>query len=618
MKLLKYAMLSLAVTLPGALTVQAQPAAASADQTANAATAPIIKIGDDTVTVDQLTSFSNLLSQIEPGYPPEGAELMGEFILTQLYDKIPTTATLPAEKPMTKASPVTNVNQRGLLKRMLQQLLLKKVQVPREDMEAWYKENSAQYQRPEQVHAWHIFMETSEDDPTSAPAKVREKLQQAKATIDGGTSFSEVARQVSEAASAEKGGEIGMISPRLPIGPLHKPMNPELEAVFFRLPVNQVSDVVETRHGLHLLYITEKQTTRTPTVDDLVTSGILPGPLAQDRVTSQIKELTQETIEKHQGKVLPGFEDSSEVTTDTVVFAFGDRKTTLGDLEEIFGERLTAYVNRIKDNKEAFRKLMTDGMEDEALILAALDLGLTKEAETSRTLAAVERRNAATKRIEAIVTAEAHVTEDEIRAKYDELEDQLRQPEAEGYLVEVQVKQTTETAEMAKAQEDAMKAAEAVAETMKTSDMEAVQKKLQDDKSQETTVTKIARHAVNHSTETTVRLFDRAMMSVTEEGGVSNPTSSGDRIVIAKLEARHPGELIPLADVQDRIKSLLEQEKRAAVRQDLVKRLMDAGLASYLPAAAKFGAPMDLEESTTATAEAAPSAADAATTATAP
>lgn len=589
MKLLKYAMLSLAVMAPGAMNVQAQPAAVSADSAADAANAPVLKIGEETVTGDQITSFSHLLGQIEPGYPPEGAELLGEYLLTQLYDKIPTTATIPAEKPMTKSSPVTNVNQRGLLKRLLQQVLLKQVEVPRDAMEAWYKENAVQYQRPEQVHAWHIFMETSDDEPSSAPAKVREKLEEAKAKIDSGTSFSEVAQEFSEAASAEKGGEIGMISPRLPIGPLHKPMNPELEAVFFRLPVNQVSDVVETRHGLHLLYITEKQTTRTPTVDDLITSGILPGPLAQERVTSRIQELTKQTIDRHEGKLLPGFDDSSEVTTDTVAFSFDDRKTTLGDLEQIFGERLTAYIQRIKDNKDAFRKLMQDGMEDEALILAAIDMHLTNEAETSRTMAIVARRNAATKHVEAIVNAEATVTEAEVRAKYDELEDQLRQPEAEGYLVEVQVKQTTDTAEMAKAQEEAMKAAQAVAEIMKDGTFEAVQTKLQEDKSQQTTVTKIARHVVNHSTETALRLFDRAMMTVTEESGVSNPTSSGDRVVVAKLEARYPGNLIPLEDVQERIKSLLEQEKRASIRQDLVKRLIDAGLASYLPMAAKYG-----------------------------
>src|SRR5690606_17357180 len=106
--------------------------------------------------------------------------------------------------------------------------IMEKTEVPREEMEKWYEANKERYVRPERVKAWHIFMETGDDTPSSAPARVRQRLEGIKAQIDSGTSFSEAAQKFSEAASGQDGGEIGYISPRQPIGPLNKPMNPEL------------------------------------------------------------------------------------------------------------------------------------------------------------------------------------------------------------------------------------------------------------------------------------------------------------------------------------------------------------------------------------------------------
>jgi parvulin-like peptidyl-prolyl isomerase len=597
MKLLNYVVVAIPLVVCGISSHSAT--AALTDKTTSG---PVMRVGGETVSRDDLTSFAMLVEQNETGVPVEGQELLDEYVLTKLYDKIPTTASVPVAEAAAASTPFPAIGQRNFLKRELREKLLKEVQVPRADLEAWYEKNVSRYQQPERVHAWHIFKETSDENATSAPEKVREELKNIKAKIDSGTSFSAAAKEYSEAASGEKGGEIGYITPRQPIGPLNKPMNPELEDVFFKLPVNQVSDVVETRHGMHLLYITEKHTTTTPTVDDLVTSGILPGVLSQDRVTSEMAKLVQEAIDKHHGELLPSFKDTDPINNGTVIFEFDGRKTTMGDLAKIFGERFTKYVETIKNDKPAFRKLMQQGMEDEAMVLAAADQGLTNNPQTSATLQAIAQRAAASKRISAIIEAESSVTEQDIKAKYEEVKEQLRQPEAAGYVVHVDVEQTSGTAEEAKARDEALKKAEKLAEKMKSLEFEAFVKELQANPAEKATAIQVTRHALNRSTEPITREFDRGAVTIDGLVGVSKPMPLGDKMVLVKVEQRWPGEPIALTEVQDRIKTVLESEKRANLRKALVQRLVEKGLVEFLPGAAQYGVTAAQDDSTTTTA----------------
>lgn len=592
MKYLKYSVvcMSLWATVPG--VVQAQPVATT-DSAASQDRIPVMKIGGEVVYDDALTSLSDQIAQFETGFPPDGPELLDEFVFTNLADQIPTTASVPALPEASSTPWYTNVMARSHLKRKLREKLSQEIEVPREELEAWYEENKTTYQRPEEVYAWHIFQETSDENETSSPEKVRERLTQVKNQIDSGTSFSVAAEQHSEAASKDKGGLIGRIRPRQPIGPLNKPMNIELEQVFFRLPVGKVSDVVETRHGMHLLYISDKKTTVTPTVDDLLTSGILPGTLAQSKVTSAIMALSEEIKEKHNAQVLPGFGENDELTTDTVVFKIGEDTVTFGGLSAIFGERFISYVERIRNDRETLLNLMEQGMQDELSVRAAVEAGLLDDPGVRQTIDNIVKRDRAMQRINAIVEAEAVVSDEAVRAKYEEVIDQLRRPELEGYVVVVHGadEETTDPAEQARAREQATQQAQRVAAEMEGGNLQAVKSFIESQSDINATVEPVTRHVVNQATAPLAQSFDRAASTVAAATGVSQPLPSGNDVILAKVEARHPGEPVPLEEVADRIRALLTNEMRLAVRQGLVKRAVDAGLVEFLPGADRYRGP---------------------------
>ncbi len=592
MKYLKYSVvcMSLLAAVPGVM--QAQPVAAM-ENAAPQERIAVMKINGKVVHDDALTSLSDQIAQFETGFPPEGPELLDEFVFTNLADQIPTTASIPALPEPSSTPWFSNVMARSHLKSKLREKLNREIEVPREELEAWYEQNKTTYQRPEEVYAWHIFQETSEESETSSPEKVRERLSQVKSQIDSGTSFSLAAEQHSEAASKDKGGLIGRIRPRQPIGPLNKPMNLELEQVFFQLSVGQVSDVVETRHGMHLLYISDKKTTVTPTVDDLLTSGILPGTLAQSKVTSAVAALSEDIKEKYNAQVLPGFGENDELTTDTVVFQIGEDSVTFGNLSAIFGERFISYVDRIRNDRDTLVNLMEQGMQDELSVRAAVEAGLLDEPGVRQTIENLVKRDRALQRINAIVEAEAVISDEAVRAKYEEVIDQLRRPELEGYVVVVHGSddETTDPAQQARVQEQATVQAQRLLAQMEGGDLQAVKSFIDAQSDINATIEPVTRHVVNQATSPLAQNFDRAAATVASATGVSQPVPAGNDVIVAKVEGRHPGEPVPLEEVADRIRALLTNEKRLAVRQSLVQRAVEAGLVEFLPGADHYRGP---------------------------
>ncbi|HPT03930.1 MAG TPA: peptidylprolyl isomerase, partial [Bacteroidales bacterium] len=90
--------------------------------------------------------------------------------------------------------------------------------------------------------------------PVSAEAlsEAKEKLMNLRQRIVKGESFSTLAILYSEdPGSAKKGGELGMFS--------RGEMYPEFEAVAFGLKPNQVSDIIKTKAGLHILQLIERK-----------------------------------------------------------------------------------------------------------------------------------------------------------------------------------------------------------------------------------------------------------------------------------------------------------------------------------------------------------------------
>ena len=101
-----------------------------------------------------------------------------------------------------------------------------------------------------QTHARHILIKTSE---LVSENEAKERLQEIKQRIDKGADFAEQARLHSEDGSASQGGDLGWLSPSETV--------PEFEGAMDALKVGQVSGLVQSGFGWHLIQVLERRNT---------------------------------------------------------------------------------------------------------------------------------------------------------------------------------------------------------------------------------------------------------------------------------------------------------------------------------------------------------------------
>ena len=125
-----------------------------------------------------------------------------------------------------------------------------------EEIQTYYNENQAALASPATVTASHILI----SDPEHTDEK-RAEITEILAKANGGEDFAKLAREYSDdTASAEEGGLVGTFSQ-------DGEMVYEFESAAFALEPGQISDIVETEFGFHIIKVTEKTPAQIPTLD---------------------------------------------------------------------------------------------------------------------------------------------------------------------------------------------------------------------------------------------------------------------------------------------------------------------------------------------------------------
>lgn len=122
--------------------------------------------------------------------------------------------------------------------------------VAEEQIIRYYEDNVEAFGRPERVHVSQIFLRKGRTDASESAA--REKIAALRQEIAGGADFAELARQYSEAPGADAGGTIGWQK--------RGDLVAALDEAAFALQAGDLSGVIETRRGFHLLRVNERET----------------------------------------------------------------------------------------------------------------------------------------------------------------------------------------------------------------------------------------------------------------------------------------------------------------------------------------------------------------------
>jgi parvulin-like peptidyl-prolyl isomerase len=187
------------------------------------------------------------------GYSAEESEF--DAALMEILDKDETAQINPEMAKDRAANELEKlIRNKIILRKFLADICNKEVSITDEKLREFYDEQKEVFFSTEEVRASHILIK-GDDEATLA------RITDLRAHIHSPEQFTEVCSNSSECPSCYKCGDLGYFSR----GKLLK----EIEDVAFSLEINEISKPFNTKHGYHLLMVTDKRNTSTVSFDDI-------------------------------------------------------------------------------------------------------------------------------------------------------------------------------------------------------------------------------------------------------------------------------------------------------------------------------------------------------------
>lgn len=137
-----------------------------------------------------------------------------------------------------------------------------KIEISEAEAREYYNKYREEFINPEMIKVRHILIRIDRNKPANEKKIAREKAEKLLARIKGGEDFAKLASEFSEdPGSKSKGGELDFFHRGM--------MVPEFEKVAFALKLGQVSDIVETQFGYHIIKMEERKDAWQPSFDEI-------------------------------------------------------------------------------------------------------------------------------------------------------------------------------------------------------------------------------------------------------------------------------------------------------------------------------------------------------------
>ncbi|HZQ24990.1 MAG TPA: peptidyl-prolyl cis-trans isomerase [Terriglobales bacterium] len=171
----------------------------------------------------------------------------------------PTEEELKAYYDQHKASYNNSIPEKRKIKYVLfdTSKLQAQTQISQPELQNYYDQHRDEYRVPEQVKVSHILIKTPLPGPDGkvdqkGVEEARKKAEDILKQLKAGAKFEDLAKKYSEdPGSAKENGSLGWIGRGRTV--------PEFEKVAFSLPKGQISDVVQSSYGFHIIRVDDKQ-----------------------------------------------------------------------------------------------------------------------------------------------------------------------------------------------------------------------------------------------------------------------------------------------------------------------------------------------------------------------
>ena len=128
------------------------------------------------------------------------------------------------------------------------------------EVEAFYAAHKDEYVTPPQVLCQHILVKSEAGDLPEAKSAAFEKIRAIRERIAAGGDFAAEAQQHSDCPSGQQGGSLGWFGRGM--------MVPEFDKAAFEMKKGEVSDIVTTQFGYHIIYKTDHEAPQEASFDE--------------------------------------------------------------------------------------------------------------------------------------------------------------------------------------------------------------------------------------------------------------------------------------------------------------------------------------------------------------
>jgi peptidyl-prolyl cis-trans isomerase C len=171
--------------------------------------------------------------------------------------------------------------QRLVLARKYLDHVTRREDVSEAELHAFYTENPDRFRVPETVRARHILVKVPASAKDEDRQAARQRVESILAQARKGEDFAKLARLYSEDATAAKGGELGYF----PRGQMVK----SFEQAAFALQPGEISGVVESPYGLHIIKLEDRRPTH-----------LIPEAEVHDQLTAYLLDLKRKQAEQRE------------------------------------------------------------------------------------------------------------------------------------------------------------------------------------------------------------------------------------------------------------------------------------------------------------------------------
>lgn len=158
--------------------------------------------------------------------------------------------------------------------------------VPQDEMEKYLKKNQDNFMQPGDIRARHILINVPENATQEVVSAARAKIEGLAKQLNEGAKFEEVAKANSDCPSKANGGDLGYFG----IGQ----MVPEFEKVAFKLKKGEISGIVKTKFGFHIIKVEDKKPDTPKKLEDNGVADEIKALLVDDEITKKAKRLAND------------------------------------------------------------------------------------------------------------------------------------------------------------------------------------------------------------------------------------------------------------------------------------------------------------------------------------